>query len=49
MFKQYILVKYWFVLVEYWFAQISTLAIFNQCLTDTNQYISEGNIIGKIC
>ena len=29
-----------FILVKYRFTQISTLVIFNQCLTNTNQYIS---------
>ena len=45
------LVKYWFVSVisvKYRFTQISTLMIFNRYLTDTNQYILETNIIGKI-
>ena len=36
------------ILVKYWFTQISNLVIFNRYLTDTNQYILETNIIGKI-
>ena len=34
--------------VKYQFTQISTLKIFNQYLTNINQYILETNIIGKI-
>ena len=36
--------------VKYWFTQISTLLIFNQYLnlTDTDRYILEINITGKI-
>ena len=34
--------------VKYRFAQISTLIIFNWYLTETNQYVLESNIIGKI-
>ena len=40
-------VKYRFVsviLVKYQFTQISTFMIFNQYLTDTNQYILESSI-----
>ena len=33
---------------KYWFTQISTLVIFYQYLTDSNQYILETKIIGKI-
>ena len=46
------MVKYWFVpviSVKYRFTQISTLAIFNWYVTNTNQYILETNIINKIC
>ena len=46
-----ILVEYWFVLVilfKYRFTQKSTLVIFNRYLIDTNRYILETNIIGKI-
>ena len=46
-----ILVKYWFVTVisvKYQLTQISTLVTFYQYLTDTNRYILETNIIGKI-
>ena len=49
--RLYRLYKCQFVLVifvKYWFTQISTLMIFNQYLTDTNWYILETNIIGKI-
>ena len=37
-----------FISVKYRFTQISTLAIFNQYLTNTNRYILETNIIAKI-
>ena len=42
---------YQFVLVisvKYQFTRISILAIFNPYLNDTNRYILETNIIGKI-
>ena len=34
--------------VKYPFTPIFTLVIFNRCLTDTNRYTSETNVIGKI-
>ena len=42
------LIKYPFVSVipvKYWFTEISTLVVFNQYLTDTNQLILGTNII----
>ena len=44
-------IKYRFISVisvKYRFTQISILMIFKRYLTDTNRYILETNIIGKI-
>ena len=49
--KYQLIFGYWFVpviSVKYWFTQIFILVIFNWYLTDTNQYIFESNIRGKI-